>query len=74
MELIALEWLAPYCQGGVVVKYTFMIKGLILQLGDGDLEAKAEHVSVEVEASAEEYMNSVDLLKEALHQLQSLLS
>ncbi len=56
-----------------MMKYSLVLKELAVQLGE-DVAVTIDEVKVEVEASAEEYMNSAALIREALHQLQSLLS
>ncbi len=55
-----------------MMKYSLVLKGLAVQLGE-DVAVAIDEVKVEVEASAEEYMNSAALIREALQSMQGLL-
>ncbi len=55
------------------MKYGLVLKGLSVQLGE-DVAVTIEEVAVEVEASAEEYMTSVDMLRQVAQQLQEMVS
>ncbi len=55
------------------MKYGLVLKGLAVKLGE-DVALSVDEVNVEVEASAEEYMNSIDLVRQVVEQLQEMVS